>query len=415
MMSALSRLSWRLGIHRVPRGRGVLIIDSEGDAQIDALIAQLHAAYPRVNLFDIVPESVRKSGAVPAIAIAAPLAWSPVVRRYLRRLKIQVILINSSVDAPQSLLAAARNLSIKLVWFGPPSPRERNQPLALCSVTAAEHADAVAAGVPATAIVVDANGAQLLERIAPFLVSERAPGKVGSALETRLVDALQRPQLRRIVARKFQAIESLPGLRERLGDPARILCLGNGPSSEDPALRELPYDVLFRVNHSWINGAHHSKPDVIFTGKRDTLEAYRAPTIFGLQTQDAASRIVLRSILLARRFTYFTAERLGCMDFGFFAPYKPTNGAVMIATAAALATQQLIVAGIDLFSDPRGSYPGDAATPNAYTVAHDREVEARFVLETLATFHGEVIVVGDVLEARWRRHRLGSAAAPDRV
>ena len=87
----------------------------------------------------------------------------------------------------------------------------------------------------------------------------------------------------------------------------------------------------------------------------------------------------------------------------------------MIATAAALATQQLIVAGIDLFSDPRGSYPGDAATPNAYTVAHDREVEARFVLETMAAFHGEVIVVGDVLEARWRHHRLGSAAAPDRV
>ena len=326
------------------------------------------------------------------------------MRRYLRRLKIQAILINRATGAPELLMTVAHELGIKLVWFGPPPRRESNQYVALCSVTAPERSAAIAAGVPATSIVVDATAAELLERVAPMLVSERAPGKVANALEAQLIDALRRPLLGRIAARKFRAIESLPALRERLSRPARILCLGNGPSSEDPALRELAYDALFRVNHSWINGAHHTRPDVIFTGKRDTLDAYRAPTIFGLQTEDAASRIVLRSMLLARRFTYFTAERLGCMDFGFFAPYKPTNGAVMIATAAALATHQLIVAGIDLFSDPRGSYPGDAATPNAYTVAHDRELEARFVLETMAAFPRR----GD----RRRRRARGALATP---
>ena len=421
MMTGLGRLSWRLAVHRVPRGRGVLIVDDQEHPQIDALLALLHAAYPRVNLFDVATKwargsaagPVRASDAFPAIAIAAPLAWSPVVRRYLRRLKIQAILLNAATGAPEPFLTAAQELGIKLVCFGPPVPREANRNVALCCVSTSQRAAAIAAGVPATSIVVDATSADLLERLAPMLVSERAPGKVANALEAQLIHALRGPLLGRIAARKFRAIESLPALRERLAAPARILCLGNGPSSEDPALRELSYDALFRVNHSWIDGAHHTRPDVIFTGKRDTLDAYRGPTIFGLQTEDAASRIVLRSILLARRFTYFTAERLGCMDFGFFAPYKPTNGAVMIATAAALATQQLIVAGIDLFSDPRGSYPGDAATPNAYTVAHDREVEARFVLETMAAFHGEVIVVGDVLEARWRRHRLG--ASPHRI
>ena len=423
MMTGLRRLSWRLAVHRVPRGRGVLIVDDRDHPQIGALIAQLHAAYPRVNLFDVAtkgarrnaPGSARASDAAPTLAIAAPFAWPSVVRRYLRRLKIQAIVLNEATGAPEPFLTVARELGIKLVCFGAPAPRESNRYVALCSVAAAQRGAAIAAGVPATSTVVDATGAELLERVAPMLVSERAPGKVANALEAQLIGALRGPLLGRIAARQFRAIESLPALRERLAEPARILCLGNGPSSEDPALRELAYDVLFRVNHSWINGAHHTRPDVIFTGKRDTLDAYRSPTIFGLQTEDAASRIVLRSLLLGRRFTYFTAERLGCMDFDFFAPYKPTNGAVMIATAAALATQQLIVAGIDLFSDPRGSYPGDAATPNAYTVAHDREVEARFVLETMAAFHGEVIVVGDVLEARWRRHRLATAAAPDRI
>ena len=265
MLTALRRLSWRVGVHRVPRGRGVLIVDDGDDAQIDALIGQLHAAYPRVNLFDVAPGSTRASGAVAAIAIAAPLAWSPVVRRYLRRLKIQAILFNAATRAPEPFLTVARELGIKLVCFGAPVRRDSNQHVALCSVTAAQCKAAIAAGVPATSIVVDATGAELLERIAPLLVSERAPGKVGSALETQLIHALQRPLLGRIAARKFRAIESLPALRERLAGPARILCLGNGPSSEDPALRELAYDALFRVNHSWIDGAHHTRPDVIST------------------------------------------------------------------------------------------------------------------------------------------------------
>lgn len=373
MMTVLRRLGWRLGLHPVPRGRGILILGAGDHPQFDTLIAQLHAAHPRVNLFEVASAPGRTTG---AIAIAGPLAWPPVVRRYLRRLKIQAILVEGATDGWEPLLATARDLGIGIVCL---------------------------------------DGAGLLERLAPMLVSERAPGKVANTLEARLVDALRRPLLGRIASRKFSPIESLPALRERLAHPARILCLGNGPSSEDPALREIEYDALFRVNHSWLDRPHHNAPDVIFTGKRDTLEAYRAPTIFGLQTEAAAGRIVLRSLLLARRFTYFTAERLGCMDFAYFAPYKPTNGAVMIATAAALATQQLIVAGIDLFSDPRGSYPGDAATPNAYTVAHDRELEARFVLETMAAFRGEVIVVGDVLAARWQHHRLGPSIASDRA
>jgi len=269
-------------------------------------------------------------------------------------------------------------------------------------------------GIPADVLVTEAGSNDILGRIAPMLVSERAPGKLANTLEDRLIGWLAHPPFSHFIQRKFEPIASLPALATRLGRPRRILCLGNGPSSGDAALLSTPFDALFRVNHSWLDRPHHTAPDVIFTGKRDTLDAYRGRTIFGFQTEEAARRIMLRSILMARRFTYFTAERLGCMNFAFFAPYKPTNGAVMIATAAALATEQLIIAGVDLFSDPRGSYPGDVSTPNAYTVAHDRELEARFVLETLSAFPGEVIVVGAVLEERWRRHQTESATAAGR-
>ena len=73
----------------------------------------------------------------------------------------------------------------------------------------------------------------------------------------------------------------------------------------------------------------------------------------------------------------------------------------------------LIVAGMDLFSDPRGSYPGQSATPNAYAAAHDRDVEARCILATLAAFSGELSIVGDVLKARWAEHQTGAQAPGD--
>ena len=55
----------------------------------------------------------------------------------------------------------------------------------------------------------------------------------------------------------------------------------------------------------------------------------------------------------------------------------------MIATAVALQPRRLIIAGIDMFSDPSGAYPGDDSTPNAYVLVHDADLERRFIMETL--------------------------------
>ena len=45
--------------------------------------------------------------------------------------------------------------------------------------------------------------------------------------------------LRPLTGLKFERLESLEDLRRELGQPRTLLCLGNGPSSEDPRLAEV--------------------------------------------------------------------------------------------------------------------------------------------------------------------------------
>ena len=55
----------------------------------------------------------------------------------------------------------------------------------------------------------------------------------------------------------------------RLGEPKSILCLGNGPSSEDAGVERAGFDCLFRVNWIWQRRTRHSNPDVVFTADLD--------------------------------------------------------------------------------------------------------------------------------------------------
>jgi hypothetical protein len=391
----------------VPPGRGILVVHDGRAPAVAEIVSRLRTAFPRLNVFELTgPEG---AGLGPgAIAVPSPAASARLIARFLRRLKIQAVIVAGAPDAHTSLFVDATKLGIPLAVIGPPLGGVRGvlARVSLCAVSSAEHDQGAAAGIAPGALLIGAGVDAIIARLTPLLVSERPPGKLANILEDRLVALLARPPLANVMARKFETIATIDALADRLGRPQSILCLGNGPSSEDAELLGIRPDALFRVNHSWLGRPHHTRPDVIFTGKRDTLDAYRDSVIFGFQTEHAARRIMLRSILIPRRFTCFTAERLRVIDFDRFAPYKPTNGAVMIATAAALQPKRIIVAGVDLFSDPRGSYPGDSATPNAYTLAHDRELEARFILETLCAFSGDVVVIGDVLRERWQRHRL---------
>jgi hypothetical protein len=86
-------------------------------------------------------------------------------------------------------------------------------------------------------------------------------------------------------------------------------------------------------------------------------------------------------------------------------PARPTNGAVMIATAAVLEPARLVIAGMDLFQHPAGAYPGDPATANDYLLMHDRETELAIVEEALGRFRGAVTVLSEPLARGLERRR----------
>ena len=201
----------------------------------------------------------------------------------------------------------------------------------------------------------------------------------------------------------------MASLRSRLKDPDTIICLGNGPSSEDARLADIDHDALFRVNHMWAKRGFLDQPDVVFTGSIGTLERVRHRTIFAFQTRDAEQRILPKSLILPRRTEYFVAEVLRTMDFDLYGTYKPTNGAVMLATAIALRPKRLVIAGIDLYQHPAGAYPSDTSTPNAYTIGHDEEAETRFILSLLVNYPGELTILSEVLESKWQEARHRSA------
>jgi 3-deoxy-D-manno-octulosonic-acid transferase len=212
----------------------------------------------------------------------------------------------------------------------------------------------------------------------------------------RVLAALVRSRVgQAMLALRSRRLATLTELRTRLGDPDTILCLGNGPSSEEPALDEIHYDALFRVNWRWRERGRLDLPDVVFTGDRTSLA--RCPRcIFGFRTIAEEVSILTRTYFAPRgRVNYLTAERLPlCVNERW--PARPTNGAVMIATAAALQPRRLVIAGIDLFEHPEGAYPG-ATGANRYAAVHDRSIELDIMRRALAEFRGDVIVIGAAL------------------
>lgn len=196
-------------------------------------------------------------------------------------------------------------------------------------------------------------------------------------------------------------------LYEDLGSPQTILCLGNGPSSEHADLQEVSYDALFRVNHSWMNRSVLTDADVVFTGGYSSMRALKTP-IFGLQHQTGEMLLLAMKgpYAFRHRLRYFSMERLGSRLTDFdWGNHRPTNGAAMIAMAVALQPKRLIIAGIDLFRHPDGSYPGDTDTPNAYTPAHSSDKELGFMFHHLDQFAGEVVIIGEILDREWRHHK----------
>ncbi len=392
----------------------------------DTLIAALRRDYPRVRLAFASPRAETRAWLAERfpddVVVPLPYDLGPAVKRHMDRLKPRMMVLLGTMEGVGTrLLKRLAWWQIPVVWIGTEdrSAGAIGQALApfVNRFFVAGHADRESlarSGVSTSKVVEPAGTTAMLQELAALvrqdLKIKRSEGRpVRSAIETVLVGALDAPVGRRLLAPWAERLEGLEALAQALGHPQAIMCLGNGPSSEDPALQAIGYDCLFRVNDMWLERGILADPDMVFTGDKRALG--RVPgAIFAFQTAQAEGRLLRAHVMSGRirRLRYMVMERLGILFDGTDWGAKPTNGMAMLALAVALEPRRIVIGGMDLFAHPEGSYPGDAATANAYTPIHEKDVELKIIKHYLSQFDGEVVVVGEVL----RRH-LGLDSAPN--
>jgi hypothetical protein len=195
-----------------------------------------------------------------------------------------------------------------------------------------------------------------------------------------------------------QRIAALADLKSRLGAPGTIVCLGNGPSSEDARIASYDGAALFRVNWIWLDRGWMVAPDVVFTGDPDVLRLAREPIV--IFPTAAEGTPILRGYGAARRarlpgYAFLDRFEPGVADMA--AARIPTNGALMVAVAALLRPSRLVVAGIDLYRHPCGKYPGPADNADGYTSRHGEDIDLELIGRALRDFRGDLHILSDNL------------------
>jgi len=301
-----------------------------------------------------------------------PFDFPPLLARFFHQLRpAMIVLLEDRSANPSRLLAYARSAGIPVVKVNPFGP-EADDPAAVIAIL--EHA---------------------IEQI------PHARDPMPDRTAPRRMDALSKTTLGRIVVanRSARRLDDWESLRTRLGCPDTILCLGNGPSCEDPRIEKLSYDLLFRVNWRWLKRGILTKPDMVFVGDLATT-ARLSSCVFGFRTIAWESEMLLRHLLFhlsLRRLEYFTYQRVSCELDDERWPRHPTNGVVMVATAVGVQPKKIIIAGMDLYEDPVGRYPGDLIGDNNYPQMHSREVEVQALRSVLAKFSGETCILSEPL------------------
>jgi 3-deoxy-D-manno-octulosonic-acid transferase len=240
-----------------------------------------------------------------------------------------------------------------------------------------------------------------LQAIEPLIPSfpDEARGKQSWRIK-RKRDLLSETAVWRKFAPFFmkRRIDDWKSLRVRLGVPRVILCLGNGPSSEDIRVRKAEHDCLMRVNWIWQRRGILVHPDIVFLYTPRGINKV-SPCIYAFRNIDLEYAALLRGLLTRgpRPIEYFTMERISSLIREGNWNARPSNGALMIAAGAALQPERLIVAGMDLFLHPDGKYPGDLRANNEYAAPHDRGVDLEVIRSGLREYNGELIIISRAL------------------
>ncbi|HMA14115.1 MAG TPA: hypothetical protein VKP12_04980 [Kiloniellaceae bacterium] len=422
----------RLG--QVPfKGERSIWVLGHGQAEFAAasdLIEALIARYPRVDMLFTAPQPATRAWlreCFPrAVVLPPPLPFGFAAARSVLKFNVRGLLVLGAVAAAdRAALRAANGRAVPAVVCeaggataaGATGPERIDHHF----VTSAQSESRLrAAGIgdgrvtrlpvegPERAAGFMAVMPDLLAQDMKLLRSRQRP--IRRFVERLAVACVDHPRLRRLLAPKVRRIDDLAGLRVALGHPRTILCLGNGPSSEDPEVGRVAFDSLFRVNDLWLKRGLLTRPQMVFTGSKGALASVKG-AIFGLHTMKSEARLLVAPLLrpLGWGFRYATIERFGLfINEPRWVAVRPTNGAIMLATAVALQPEQLVISGIDLFSHPAGTYPGDTSTPNAYTPGHNPDSELAILLEALSRYRGELVILSPALKERWEAFQAGT-------
>ena len=193
-------------------------------------------------------------------------------------------------------------------------------------------------------------------------------------------------------------IDRIDDLARRLGQPHDIMCMGNGPSSEDPRLDSITYDCLFRVNWIWRERGLYLNPKLVVTADRELPSGPPMP-IIGFPSEAAGLPVLRHHCVMLRppRQGYLFIDSILPALRAIPGDVIPSNGAIMIALAAALKPQRIIIAGIDLYSHEQGRYPGDKNAIDGYSRDHSRIKDLEFIRLALHAFEGEIIILSEGL------------------
>ncbi|MEO3429337.1 hypothetical protein AAFN88_10800 [Pelagibius sp. CAU 1746] len=402
------------------------------------LIAALAERYPRLDILFTAPDLETREwlrAAYPqAVVLPPPLPFAYIANRFLINLNVRCLMILGDLQpGDRPILRAANRRATPSAIGQMPGGAAAPDARALGAgperiehhfVLDAAAADRLAgAGVARQRISLLAGAAEdrtaaampvlarLLMQDLKLNRSKQRP--IRRRLEALALWAMAQPRLRRLLAGHVRRLDDIEALRRALGDPRTILCLGNGPSSEAPEVGKVEYDVLFRVNHSWLERGFLTRPDMVFTGSKATLATVKG-AIFGLQSIKSEARLLVTRLMRPdlKGLRYATIERFGLyLSEPRWDGVRPTNGAAMLAVAVALQPARLVISGVDLYSHPAGSYPGDSRIPNAYSPGHEAESELALLMEALSLYQGELVILSQALQDRWDEYRRAGAAA----
>jgi hypothetical protein len=364
LQNLMKTLRLKIGRLPPPEGKSILLcIRGQPSAWARDVIRLFHEVYPREFIFLVGGASPSSATLESGAQIPYPHPLPETTRRYLGRLRTGLILVDQGAKLPRSLSACAIRNDIAIVFA-------------------------------------DRDPLQTMDMVGPEFAKKRDPR---FNLKKRVRIFLWNNLFFRFHAHKLKKLTSLDEINASLDHPESILCLGNGPSSEDVPVVGSAYDSVFRVNHRWADRGMFTSPDVVFTSALDSVLHVGRDILYAFIDDARAMRIVMKARQKMERLRFTNAIDLG-FPADIFAPYQPTNGVIMIFLAVKLAPKRLTIAGVDLYRDARGCYPDDTALSNNYTSDHNADLELNLIVQLLDSYKGKLTIYGENLEYEYERY-----------